>query len=45
MMQGAFLFGSNVKVLSMTGSSSDGLDDTRTIYISTNTIVVLLAAH
>ena len=42
MMQGAFLFGPNIKVLSMTGSSRDGLDDTRTIYISTNTIVVLL---
>ena len=36
MMQGAFLFGSNVKVLSMTGSSSDGLDGTIMIYLSTN---------
>ena len=45
MMHGAFLFGPNVKVLSMTGSSSDGLDGTRIIYISINAIVVLLAAH
>ena len=49
MMQCAFLFffvfGLNVKVLSMTGSSSDGLDGTRIIYISINAIVVLLAAH